>query len=62
MPEKESCVEWLDHDTHVRWAEDYGITINGIAPAKTAGGGKGIVAARALKVTSRKICIDYALC
>lgn len=41
-----------EHTKFVRWAEDNGVTINGIAPAKFVDRGMGIVAARDLQVST----------
>jgi hypothetical protein len=40
-----------EHTIFVEWAEQNGVTINGIAPAKFVDRGMGIVAARDLKVS-----------
>ena len=40
----------LDHDGYVQWAKDYGVQINGVAPAATPGTGNGLVATRPIKV------------
>jgi hypothetical protein len=42
-----------EHTQFVSWAEQHGVTINGIAPAKFVDRGMGIVAARDLKVSGR---------
>ena len=39
------------HTKFVAWAEDNGVTINGIAPAKFVDRGMGIVAAKDIKVS-----------
>lgn len=38
------------HTLFISWAEENGIIINGVAPAKFSGRGMGIVAAKDLKV------------
>jgi hypothetical protein len=40
------------HMKFVAWAEDNGVTINGIAPAKFVDRGMGIVAAKDVKVSA----------
>lgn len=40
-----------EHTKFVEWAENNGVTINGIAPAKFVDRGMGIVAARDLEVS-----------
>jgi hypothetical protein len=40
-----------EHTQFVSWAEQHGVTINGIAPAKFVDRGMGIVAARDIKVS-----------
>ena len=40
------------HTKFVEWAENNGVTINGIAPAKFVDRGMGIVAAKDLKVSN----------
>lgn len=42
-----------EHTKFVEWAEQNGVTINGIAPAKFVDRGMGIVAARDLKVSTQ---------
>jgi hypothetical protein len=41
-----------EHTKFVQWAEENGVTINGIAPAKFVDRGMGIVAARDLQVST----------
>lgn len=40
------------HTKFVAWAEDNGVTINGITPAKFIDRGMGIVAAKDIKVST----------
>jgi hypothetical protein len=40
-----------EHTEFVAWAEDNGVEINGIAPAKFVDRGMGIVAAKDIKVS-----------
>ena len=40
-----------DHTRFVDWANDHGVEINGIAPARFQGRGMGIVAAHDIKVS-----------
>lgn len=40
-----------EHDRFVAWAEQNGVEINGLAPARFVGSGMGIVAARDIKVS-----------
>lgn len=42
-----------EHTKFVEWAEENGVTINGIAPAKFVDRGMGIVAARDLEVSTK---------
>jgi hypothetical protein len=42
----------VEHTKFIAWAEDNGVDINGIAPAKFVDRGMGIVAARDIKVSS----------
>lgn len=42
-----------EHTRFVEWAEKHGVDINGVAPAKFAGRGMGIVAAKDVKVSRR---------
>ena len=39
------------HSKFVTWAEEHGVDINGIAPAKFVGRGMGIVASKDIKVS-----------
>ena len=41
-----------EHTKFVEWAENNGVTINGIAPARFVDRGMGIVAARDLEVST----------
>lgn len=41
-----------EHTRFIEWAEENGVTINGIAPAKFVNRGMGIVAARDLEVST----------
>jgi hypothetical protein len=45
------------HTKFVAWAEENGVDINGIAPARFADRGMGIVAAKDIKVCSPSILI-----
>ena len=40
-----------EHTRFITWAEDHGVEINGVAPARFVGRGMGIVAARDIKVS-----------
>lgn len=42
-----------EHAKFVEWAENNGVTINGIAPAKFVDRGMGIIAARDIEVSIR---------
>jgi hypothetical protein len=44
-----------EHTKFVSWAEDNGVDINGIAPARFVGRGMGIVAAKDIKVSTQPI-------
>jgi hypothetical protein len=48
------------HTKFVAWAEDHGVSINGIAPASFVDRGMGIVAAKDIKVsrTQSRHCLD----
>jgi hypothetical protein len=46
-----------EHTRFIAWAEDNGVDINGIAPAKFVDRGMGIVAAKDIKVSSRFITV-----
>lgn len=45
-----------EHTRFVEWAENTGVKIDGIAPAKFVGRGVGIVAARKIKVSLDTSC------
>jgi hypothetical protein len=45
------------HTKFVAWAENNGVSINGIAPAKFSDRGMGIVAAKDIKVSTRFITL-----
>ena len=47
-----SSPDWLDHEYYVQWAIDYGVRINGVAPARIQGTGNGLVANRSIKVNA----------
>ena len=42
--------QWLDRDTYVQWARNYGIKLNGVSPARMPGTGNGLVTTRSIKV------------
>lgn len=51
-----------EHTRFIGWAEDHGVEINGIAPARFMNRGMGIVAAKDIKVSGKNlttwICCD----
>ncbi|KAF2197678.1 SET domain-containing protein [Delitschia confertaspora ATCC 74209] len=46
-----------EHDRFIEWAQEQGIQINGVAPAKFVGRGMGIVAARDLKKGEKLVSV-----